>query len=377
VAWVTAAALAAGGCRKTQEAEASAADLRPLVKVGALVPAFAFTDGARVQGAVRAKFSAAVAARVPGTINAVMVEEGAAVKAGQPLFQIDKITLENRARMAQDDLNVAKAQHREAVAALAEAQAGQEKAEVDAGRMASLYQTAKAVTKDAWEKADLQRKMTAAVRERAQAAVESAQTRIAQAETALVVARKDLSDSLGVAPFDGILTRKLMDAGDFAAVGKPIFEMDDPRVYEVSFSMNAAHYDRVAVGQTHVRFDDGKETAVTYKAPSVHPVTRTFELRVTVDRAPDLAPGMIRDAWVVFRQVEAPALPATAVSRRGETNVVFVVRDEKVFAVPVEAGLVWQRHVEIRNPDAVKSADIVMEGMLLLNEGDSVRVLSF
>jgi multidrug efflux pump subunit AcrA (membrane-fusion protein) len=103
-------------------------------------------------------------------------------------------------------------------------------------------------------------------------------------------------------------------------------------------------------------------------------VTRTFEIRATVERTPDLAPGMIRDAWVVFRQYSAPALPATAVGFRSGTNVVFVVRNEKVAAVPVDLGNAWQRHVEIRNPEALRDADVVTEGMLLLNEGDGVRV---
>lgn len=375
--WIGAAAIAvaAGGCRKAQTAAESEADLRPLVKVGALRPSFPFMDGARVQGTVRTKFSAEVAARVPGTIDAVLVEEGATVKAGQPLFQIDKVNLENRVHMAQDDLNVAKALLREAEAAQTEAQAALDKAEVDAKRMSTLFRDAKAVTKDTWEKADLQRKIAAASDERAQAAAVSARTRIAQAETALAVARKTLSDSLGVAPFDGIITRKLLDKGDFAGVGHSVFAMDDPRIYEVSYSLSADCYDRVIVGQTQVRFDNGKEVPVTYKAPSVHPVTRTFEIRVTVERTPDLAPGMIRDAWVVFRQYEAPALPATAVGIRGGTNVAFVVRGEKVAAVPVDLGLAWQKVVEIRNPDALKGEAVVTEGMLLLNEGDSVRVI--
>lgn len=367
------AALAlAGGCKK-EERRAEPLDLRPLVKVGKLVPGTAFTDGVQVQGTVRAKFSAAVSSRVAGAVDAVMADEGEQVKAGQPLFQVDKATLENRVRLAQDDLNVARAALKEAEAALLETEASYAKAEVDAGRMRKLYEQDKAVTRDMWEKADLQYKLAGATRERVRAARESAAVRIAQAETALSVVRKNLSDSLGVAPFDGIITRKLLDKGDFANVGAPVFEMDDPRVYEVCFSMNAAHYERVRTGQTRVRFADGEEAVVTYKAPSVHPVTRTFEIRVTVARTPALATGMLRDAAVVFREVAAAALPASAVGLRGGRPVVFAVRDGKVESVPVEVGLAWQGQVEIRNPEALASADIVLEGMLLLNEGDAVR----
>ena len=364
--------MAAGGC-KNEAKQPDVLDPRPLVKVGKMTPAYAFTDGVQIQGAARTKFSAAVASRVAGAIDEVKAEEGDLVKAGQPLFQVDKVTLENRVRLAQDDLNVAKALLKEAEAALLETEASYTKADVDAGRMKKLYEEAKAVTKDTWEKADLQFKLAGAMRERARAAVESAKVRIVQAETALSVSRKNLSDSLGVAPFDGVITRKALDTGDFANVGSTVFEMDDPRVYEVCFSMNAAHYNLVTVGRTRVRFTGGKESVVTYKAPSVHPATRTFEIRVTVERTPDLAPGMLRDATVVFRQFEAAAVPATAVGLRGGKQVVFVVKDGQVMSMPADVGLTWQGHVEIKKPEALSEADLVVEGMLLLNEGDAVR----
>lgn len=362
-----------GGCRK-EVRQTEALDMRPLVKVGRMTPDYAFTDGVRVQGTVRTKFSAAVAARVPGAIDAVLADEGMSVKAGQPLFQVDKVNLENQVKLAQDDLNVARAAFKEAAAARAEAQAAYEKAQTDAARMKKLYEVDHAVTKDALEKAELQFKSADAAVQRVAAGVETARVRIVQAETALSVAQKNLGDSRGVAPFDGIITKKLKDGGEFVSAGTAVFEMDDPRVYEVCFSMNASHYERVVTGETAVRFDDGKEARVTYKSPSVHPVTRTFEIRTAVERSPDMAPGMIREARVLFRRYAAAVVPSQAVGLRGGKHVVFVVRDGKVAGVAVETGLEWQGQTEIRNHDVLKDAEIVTEGMLLLNEGDRVRV---
>ena len=365
--------IAVCGCGKAVEKK-EPLDLRPLVKVGRLLPSHAFVDGVQVQGAVRTKFSASIASRVAGAIDHVMAEEGAMVRVGQPLFQVDKVNLNNRVLLAQEDLKVAGALVKESEAALAEADASFAKAQADAGRMKRLFEDDQAVTKDAWEKADLQFKLASATRERACAAVESARARVGQAETSLSVAQKNLADSLGVAPFDGVIVKKLLDKGDFANVGSAVFEMDDPRVYEVCFSMNAAHYDRVAVGQTRVCFADGGEAVVTYKSPSVHPVTRTFEIRVTVERSRDLAAGMLRDALVVFRRFDAPALPVSAVGLRGGKVVAFVAENAKVSARPVDSGLTWQGFVEVKNAAALEAADIIVEGMLLLNEGESVRV---
>ena len=363
----------AGGCKKAEE-KADALDVRPLVRVGKMNPSCALTDGVRLQGSVRTKFSASVAARVSGTLDTVLVDESQMVKSGQPLFQVDKVNLESHVRIAQDDLDVAKASFKESEAMLAEAQAAYDKASIDASRMKKLYEEDKAVTKDMWEKADLQFKSAVAAKQRVQAAVETARVRIVQAETALSVSRKNLGDSQGVAPFDGVITKKNKDRGEFVSAGMPVFEMDDPGVYEVCFSMNADAYDRVETGKTVVRFNSGREAAVTYKAPSVHPVTRTFEVRVTVEHAQDLAPGMIRDALVVFRQFTAATVPSQAVGLRGGKHLVFIVRGEKVVGVPVTVGLEWQGNTEIKNPDVLKDADMVIDGMLLLNEGDSVRI---
>ena len=363
-----------GGCKKSDQA-AVALDVRPLVKVGRLTPAAPFIDGVRVQGSVRTKFSAAVAARLSGTIDAVFVDEGATVKTGQPLFQVDKVNLENRVRLSEADLNVARAAFKEAEAAQVETQAAYDKAAIDVTRMKTLFEKDKAVTKDSFEKAEMQFKSADAAMQRVVAGVDVARVRIVQAETARLVSQKNLGDSLGSAPFDGVIVRKAIDRGEYVSAGTAVFEMDDPRVYEVCFSMNAEHYDRVEAGKTKVRFDSGKEVAVTYRAPSVHAVTRTFEIRTTVERVPDMAPGMIRDAQVVFRQYTAAAVPSQAVGLRGGKRVVFVVREERVVGVPVETGLEWTGQTEIKNPEVLKDMDIVSDGMLLLNEGDSVRVL--
>jgi hypothetical protein len=78
---------------------------------------------------------------------------------------------------------------------------------------------------------------------------------------------------------------------------------------------------------------------------------------------------------VVFRQFTAAAVPSRAVGLRGGKHVVFVIRGEIVAGVPVETGMEWQGCTEIKNPESLKDAAIVTEGMLLLNEGDRVRVM--
>ena len=363
------------GCSKEvgQKTDGPTLDTRRLVRVGQVERGVTFAEVAEVQGTLRTKASANVAARIPGTIEALAAEEGQSVTNGTPLFQIDRVNLENQVRLAREDCLVARAAEREALAAHAQASAAFEKAKIDADRMRQLYETDKAVTKDAWERADLQYKSADAGLKRTDAALETVRAKIGQTETALAVAEKTLSDSIGRAPFSGIITRKFHEAGDYVGAGVPIFAMDNPEGYEICFSMNAADYTRVEVGKTEVEIGEAR-FPVTYKAPSVHPVTRTFEIRATVPRKAEWAPGMLFDGRLVFRRFEATAVPSSALALRGGKPILFTVKDGTVHAFEAEPGVVWQGKTELRNGEALAGEQIVTEGMLLLNEGDSVRI---
>ena len=85
IRWSCVLALAVAGC---SEQVVERAETRPLVRVGAARQGVTFVDALRVQGTVRAKDAAGVSARIPGTIDAVFVDEGAYVKKGDALFQV-------------------------------------------------------------------------------------------------------------------------------------------------------------------------------------------------------------------------------------------------------------------------------------------------
>lgn len=353
-------AMALAGCREKMVETKTEVDMRPHVKTVQAVTR-PFVDGLRVQGTVRAKNSVMVSARVPGTIDEILVEEGASLTNGAALFRVDRVNLENA-------VNQARAARTSAVAAIGEAEAALEKAKWDNERMERLF-SGKAVTKDAYEKARLQyRSVTAKL--------DAARAGLAQSEAAVKSAEKNLADSVVRAPITGIVTRKLKEAGDYVSPGMPVFSMDGTEVYELSISLAAEHYAKVVVGKTKVI---GEETwPVGYKSPSVDPRTRTFEIRCVLNVAESSAkpvPGMIRNVRVVFDSFEAKAVPEAAVGTRGGRQVVFVVRDGRIAAVPVKTGTHADGWTEVREPDLGREA-IVAEGMLLLNEGEEVRRVS-
>lgn len=308
----------------------------PLVTVCRVRRGVVFEDTAFAQGTVRTKESATIAARVPGTIDELLVAEGATVKKGDALFRVDRANLENAVKLAE---------------------IADRKAALDFRRMTRLVAEG-AVTRDAYEKAEVQAKSAA---------------------LQLAVARKNLADSEVCAPFDGVITEKRRDMGDFVSPGAPVLRMDNTSAYEIRFALNASDYGNVKVGETVVRLAPAAGAAgaptngfpVAYRSPSVNPATRTFEIRIAVPKTDDLAPGMIRDATVVFARTTSDALPAAAVNPLNGTNCVAVVRGGRLAVLPVAAGVEQNGMRAVRGvpPDA----DVVAAAMLLFNEGDEVR----
>lgn len=308
----------------------------PLVTVCRVRRGVVFEDTAFAQGTVRAKESATIAARVPGTIDELLVAEGATVKKGDVLFRVDRANLENAVKLAE---------------------IADRKAALDFRRMTRLVAEG-AVTRDAFEKAEVQAKSAA---------------------LQLAVARKNLADSEACAPFDGVITEKRRDMGDFVSPGAPVLRMDNTSAYEIRFALNASDYGKVKVGETGVRLAPAAGASgaptngfpVAYRSPSVNPATRTFEIRIAVPKTDDLAPGMIRDATVVFARTTSDALPAAAVNPLNGTNCVAVVRGGRLAVLPIAAGVEQNGMRAVRGvpPDT----DVVAAAMLLFNEGDEVR----
>ena len=302
----------------------------PLVTTCRIERGVVFEDAAFAQGTVRAKESATISARVPGTIDALRVKEGDAVKKGDALFQVDHENLKNAVDLAT---------------------IADEKAQLDYKRMARLVKDG-AVTRDAYERAEVQAKSTA---------------------LKLSVAKKNLADSDVKAPFDGTITSKLRDVGDFVAPGAPVLKMDNASGYEIRFALDANDYAKVRVGETAIRLvGTTNAIPVTYKAPTVNAATRTFEIRVAVPKTNDLAPGMLRDAEVVFSRRVSDALPVSAVNPFDGTNGIVVVRDGKLKRIPVEAGVSQNGRRAVSG--VAENEVVVKAASLLFSEGDAVRV---
>src|SRR5436190_13997648 len=197
------AALAPVACHSKKQNTSES--LPPIAVRTVMVESKARPSSEEVVGTVRAKLRAALEPKVSARIEALLVAPGQMVKTGDLLAQLDA---------------------REIQAKLDQALALREQATRDLARARDL----------------LGKKITT------QAEFDSVLARERVAAGSVKETESMLGYTKLVAPFDGIVTRKLADVGDLAAPGKPIIEMEDPSALRFEADVPEALIDHLKLG---------------------------------------------------------------------------------------------------------------------------------
>lgn len=236
-----------------------------------------------VVGTVAPKLRAVLEAKVSGRIDTMQVVPGQHVKAGELLAQ----------------LNV-----REIQARLDQAVAVREQAGSDLKRFTELMAKG-AVAKQEYE---------------------AALSRARVARGAAIEAETMLGYAKIVAPFDGVITRKLADVGDLASPGKPLLEMEDPAALRLEAGVPDAIIGRVEPGaKLGVRVGSNAiEGTVGEIAPAADPNSRTSLVKLDLPPAPGLRAGQFGRVSIPVSETNVLRVPVSAVIQNGQMELVFV-----------------------------------------------------
>jgi RND family efflux transporter MFP subunit len=252
------------------------------VRVG-LVEMRPVEQRASVTGEVRATQRSRIASREAGKVVSVRVREGDRVSKGDVLVTLDESLL-------RIDLASAHAQLTAANSALAEARSVLDRRERDLRRLEELQRRQSATdneVQDARSEVDAQ-----AARLAARAAeIEGAKARVARLE-------EQLSDMTVVAPYNGRISQKLVDEGEWAGQGDALVELVGSDTVDVFLDVPQRYVNAIQSPEASilVRFD-ALGTEATLSNGSVVPVAdsaaRTFPLRLVATNAEGLIqPGM-------------------------------------------------------------------------------------
>ena len=273
-------------------------------RVSAVVVAAQLTDIAEIaeaSGSTEPWLRVSPGTKIMGRIAHSPARVGARVAAGELL-----------ARLESADLEAAVAQAR---AAAAMAEATLENATANHRRMQTLHAQDSVTDKNL---------------EDATAAWRVAEAGVGVAHANLVAAEVTLGYAEVRSPVSGWLTARMVEAGDMASPGMPLFVIEDLSRIEVVFNVPES----VAIG-----LRPGQAVEVTIGVPgasrtatidrltvAADRASRTFEVKVVLDN-PDgtIKSGMFARAAFTVGSRTALIVPESAIVRRGELDGVFVV----------------------------------------------------
>lgn len=366
----------AAGCGRPEKAAATGTPVRRLTVRAQPATTRDFERRLTVQGTLEAKHTAQVAARAEGNLDAVAVDVGDPVVAGETvLFQIDPVARRNAVTVSEQELAVAKAAATVAQAVAVKSEAESRKALLDFERYERLHKEGK-VSDHEFEAAQVGRAQGVAGLEVARAQKDLADRQVALAEASLGIARKHLDDTRSLAPISGVVSARLAEPGEQMPVGRVILHIDDLSKVEAAAYLPAQYFPEVDVGKTRFRLQvQGREAGhhtVTLKSPVVNPMLRTFEVKGLVGEAgKGIVPGAMADLTILFESRKGIAVPSAAILFRDGRSIVFVAQDGKAAAKPVETG--WQNDgwTEVLS-GLDEGASVIVEGQTLLADGTPI-----
>ncbi|MBN2398695.1 MAG: efflux RND transporter periplasmic adaptor subunit [Deltaproteobacteria bacterium] len=338
-----------------------------------------FEQRLSVQGTLEAKTYANVSARIPGTIEAIFVNEGERVEKGTTrLFQIDDVKLRRAVEIKRQDVAVARCALREGEARREQVEVELEKAEIDLKRFKKLHEQ-DAVSSDSYERQQSRYKQTAASLKHAASLVDLATEQVRQAEIALAIAEKDLSDTLIHAPIDGVVSHRFREEGEMVAAGQPVLRIEDPTVVEASAFLPARYYTQVhqKISQLVITIAGGAACScpVSYKSPTINEKLRTFEIKGLFKNPPEGAvPGAMASTAIVLESREGQGVPADAVLERSGKSVIFTAQDGTARMVEVTTGIETNGYMELQGTTLPEGTPVVTRGQTFLNDGASIKI---
>jgi HlyD family secretion protein len=320
-------------------------------------------------GYVVARRKAVVSAKIQGRLSELRVEEGSVVREGETIARLESIDYE---------------------AAVQRAEAAVLRAQADLAENQRQLRLAE----------DLARQSIVAIDQRDAAAsrVRIAEAALAQAKADLAYNQAQLQNTYIRAPFGGVVVKKMAEVGESVAPIPPgvnistssgaIVALADLATLEVEADVAEANVAKVANGQpaevTVEAIPERRYKAVLRQViPTADRTKATVMVKVTIlDKDKDLKPEM--SAKVTFLEPEkkqaaqAAAGPVVLVPResvvsRGGKPTVFVVREGKAQARPIQLGT--ERKGQVIVEDGLAGGEtLVVRPKDELRDGAPVRV---
>jgi RND family efflux transporter MFP subunit len=251
-------------------------------------------------GTIRAVHEAAVASKILARVTEVNVAAGQKVAEGDVMVRLDDADLAARLQQAQADT--------------AAAQATFDRAQQDFDRTEQLLER-RAVSRAEFDAAAAAVKTAEALLDRSQRAVDEANVLLEYATIR--------------APLSGVVVDKRVEPGDTATPGEVLVTLYDPDRMQMLATVRESLGRRLKVGdQIPARIDALEHeclAAVSEIVPQAESASRSFTVKVTGPCPPGVYSGMFGRISIPLDDEQVVVVPAQAVIRVGQLDLVDVV----------------------------------------------------
>jgi RND family efflux transporter MFP subunit len=165
----------------------------------------------------------------------------------------------------------------------------------------------------------------------ATAGYEAALANLRAAEEGVKAAEVYLAYSEVTAPFDGVVSQRMIEVGDLAAPGRPLFVVEDVSRVKIEAQVPESVAAGVAVGDPVevVVLGQTREARLSEVLPSADPRSRTFTVRAVLDNGEGrLRSGMFARLRLGGAESTVLAVPESSIVRRGPLTGLFVAAED-------------------------------------------------
>jgi multidrug efflux pump subunit AcrA (membrane-fusion protein) len=342
-----------------------------------------------------------VAPQTAGKVVAVGVEIGSPVRRGQLLVRLDDAELKLRVDQAQTQVEQAKAAVRQAeekiglrpnqafdpnrVAEVAAARVTLDLAEKNLTRAEKLIESgdvSRSFYDDARARRDQlkeQYEVQLAQARQNFAAVQVARTNVANAESALALARKNLSYANIPSPIDGFVSERTADLGEYVSPQQKVATVVRTNPLRIRIDIPEQAIPEVQVGQpvsitTSAWPDQNFSGRVARIAPNVSATSRTLTVEAEIENSGGaLKPGQFATVRILQPRTEPAVLvPSRAVVTEAGVSRVFVIKDGHAEQRLVQTGQTEGDLIEIKNGVAADE-QVATSNLEMLSDGVVVK----
>jgi len=285
-------------------------------------------------GTIESGKSSRISSKLMGVVKKVYVREGDQFQKDDLLVEIDDRQVKSAMKQAESALEESKRALLSSKAFLKSASARLNLSKITYKRYQKLLKE-DSVSAQEFDEVEARYKQAEAEYSRAKSMVDAAVSRMKRAEAAYGSAKVRAKDSVVLAPYKGRITKKMIESGDLASPGTPLFDVEAEELYQGVFFLPENYIQYVAPGEkiaVSIPSSGGGNIygVISRIDPSADQRTRTFKVKVDLESGSKFSSGVFARGFFPVGERDMILVPESAIVHHGQLIFVYIVDDKNI-----------------------------------------------